>query len=168
MRAKVLVIAVPVLAILALLGATACGSAEPRTPQVDLDDLTTDYACGYGFQAGNTEQTVAIFLTPDPPGSPPSTETADLGADSAWSGEIRVGRDLFATWCSDILVMGEPEPVVDETWALVDGVLAITDVGDDENATMTATGLVAVDPSGARHELGDVVLVNAAWGMFAG
>jgi hypothetical protein len=78
-----------------------------------------------------------------------------------------VGRDLFATWCSDILVMGEPEPVVDETWALVDGVLSITDVGD-ENATMTATGLVAVDPRGARHELGDVVLVNAAWGMFAG
>lgn len=27
------------------------------------------------------------------------------------------------------------------------------------------TGLVAVDPDGVRHELGDVVLVNDAWGM---
>lgn len=147
---------------------TGCSAGSP-TPDVDLAELSTPYPCGYGFQAGNDAGTVGLFLVPDSPGQPPRATAADLGDDGAWSGEIRIGRDLFANWCDDVIVMGEPQPEVDEAWTLVDGVVEITALDESaRTATMTATDLVAVEPDGTRHDLGDVVLVNEGWGTFAG
>lgn len=154
---------------LVLMALAGCADREgPSAPlAVDLADLTTPYPCGYGFQAGNDAGTVGIFLQPESPGLPPGEETVDLGDSDAWTGEVRVGRDLFANWCNDVIA--EPEATVDETWALVDGVVALTDLdGSTGTATMTATDLVAEAPDGTRHTLGDLVLTNTAWGMFAG
>ena len=90
---------------------------------------------GDGFPAESDAETVGILLQP------------------------------FAAWCGGV-VLGDPQ--VDDTWELVDGVVEITEVDESgavPSATMTASGLVAVDADGERHELGDIVLVNNAWGM---
>lgn len=161
--------ATPIIAVaLALtLGSLAgCGSSSPQAQVVvDLDDLRTPVGCGDGFPATNETATVGILLQPATGESSPTEERVDLGDGSPWSGEIRLGRDLFAAWCGGV-VDGDPE--VEEVWELVDGVVEVTEVDDDAatpSATMTATGLIAVDPDGVRHELGDIVLVNDAWGM---
>ncbi len=142
-----------------------CGSSPREQVEVDLDDLRTPVGCGDGFQAENDAATVGILLQPAPGETRPTQERVELGDGSPWTGEIRLGRDLFATWCGGVVV-GEPR--VDETWELVEGVVEVTEVDESAgipSATMTATGLVAVDTDGVRHELGDVVLVNSAWGM---
>lgn len=161
--------AAPIIAVaLALtLGSLAgCGGSSPQAQVVvDLDDLRTPVGCGDGFQATNETATVGILLRPATGESSPTEERVELGDGGPWSGEIRLGRDLFATWCGGVV---DGEPRVDETWELVEGVVEVTEVDESTgipSATMTATGLVAVDPDGARHELGDIVLVNDAWGM---
>ncbi len=141
-----------------------CGSSPREQVVVDLDDLRTPVGCGDGFQAENDAATVGILLQPAPGETRPTEERVELGDGSAWVGEIRLGRDLFATWCGGVVV-GEPR--VDEAWEPVEGVVEVTEVDESTgspSATMTATGLVAVDVDGARHELGDIVLVNGAWG----
>jgi len=162
--------AAAVVAALLLVAAAGCTAGTGSIPsgRVELSDLRTAYGCGYGFQAGDAVGTVGIFLEHASPGEPPPVAPVDLGdGDAAWSGEIRLGRGLFNNWCNDILA--EPEATVDQTWELVDGVVAITEVDESAGtATLRATDLVAVDPSGTRHALGDITLVNDAWGVFAG
>ena len=158
---------VTAVAVALILGALAgCGGSSPTAQvAVDLDELRTPVGCGDGFQATNETSTVGILLQPAAGATSPTQERVELGVGSPWSGEIRLGRDLFATWCGGVVV-GEPR--VDETWELVEGVVEVTEVDDDAvtpSATMTATGLVAIDADGVRHELGDVVLVNEAWGL---
>lgn len=154
---------VAALALTALLGLLGCGGGSP---QVDLADLTTSYDCGYGFQAGNGRGTVGIFIVDgDYPDRLP-TGRFDLADDPSWSGVIEAGSHLFIDWCDDVGEAGEPSPEVQQTWELVEGVIEVrTESGD---ATMSATDLVAVDPDGVRHELGDIILVNSAWGVVAG
>lgn len=116
-------------------------------------------------QAENEAATVGILLRPAPGETSPTEDRVELGDGSPWAGEIRLGRDLFGAWCGGVVV-GEPR--VDETWELVEGVVEVTEVDESAgipSATMTATGLVAVDGDGVRHELGDIVLVNGAWGL---
>lgn len=156
---------IPVALALALGFLAGCGGSSPEQVEVDLDDLRTPVGCGDGFQAENDAATVGIVLQPAPGETQPTQERVELGDGSPWTGEIRLGRDLFAAWCGGVV---EGEPRVDETWELVEGVAEVTEVDESTaipSATMTAAGLVAVDPDGVRHELGDVVLVNDAWGM---
>lgn len=156
---------IPVALALALGFLAGCGSSPREQVAVGLDDLRTPVGCGDGFQAENDAATVGILLQPAPGETGPTEARVELGDGSPWTGEIRLGRDLFAAWCGGVVV-GEPR--VDETWELVDGVVEVTEVDESTgfpSATMTATGLVAVDGDGVRHELGDIVLVNGAWGM---
>lgn len=155
---------IPVALALTLGFLAGCGSS-PEQVVVDLDDLRTPVGCGDGFQAENDAATVGILLQPAAGETSPTQDRVELGDGSPWTGEIRLGRDLFAAWCGGVV---DGEPRVDETWELVEGAVEVTEVDDNAatpSATMTATGLVAVDADGVRHELGDIVLVNEAWGM---
>ena len=103
-------------------------------------------------------------------GEPPAEDAADLASSStAWSAEIRIGADLFANWCDDVIEVGEPEPRVDETWPITAGTARILDAdAATTTATLELTGLVATAPDGAQYQLGDITIENPAWGMFAG
>jgi hypothetical protein len=136
---------------------------------VALSDLTDPYGCGFGFQAGNPEQTAALFITSSAGfGEPPPMETIDLATDGAWTARLDLGADLFANWCDDVIEMGEPEPRVDETLQVVEGTVEVTLGASGTAASARATGLVARDADGVEYALGDITIVNPAWGMFAG
>ncbi len=137
----------------------------PGLPAVDLAELTESYGCGYGFQAGRPDQRVGLFLRRD---TPAASGTVTLPADG-WTGEIRLGDDLFANWCDDVMEPDEPTPEVAEAWTLVEGTLEVTvpDSGQGR-ATLTATGLVAERPDGERVPLGDITIDNEYYGQFAG
>ena len=173
--------------VVGLLALTACGddagstttptTTDPRLigppasidPPFVLDDLTDEYGCGYGFQAGNADQSAGLFVMTDGTfGEPPRSGRVTFGPEaSPWSGELRFGSDLFANWCDDVIEPDEPTPVVTETWAVTSGRGELT-LNDDGTATVSLTGLVAVDGEGAQHELGDITIDNVGWGQFAG
>ncbi|MDZ7674582.1 MAG: DUF6174 domain-containing protein [Acidimicrobiales bacterium] len=132
---------------------------------VTAADLTDDHACGYGFQAGRPDQTAGLFLSR---GEPATSGTVTLPADE-WTVEVRIGEDLFANWCDDVMEPDEPEPSTAETWTVVAGTLDVT-VPDQiqAEATVTATGLVAERPDGSRVELGDITITNEFYGTIPG
>lgn len=145
-------------------------TTDPEAPFA-LADLTEPYGCGFGFQVGNDDQTIGLFVTTGGGyGEPPSEDSVDLATeDGPWSAEIRFGRDLFANWCDDVIEPGEPEPFVGATWTVTAGTLTITQAdAATSQATLEATGLVAADADGNEYEVGDITVVNTSWGMFAG
>ena len=77
-----------------------------------------------------------------------------------------------ARQCDDVIEVGEPTPVTNETWALVGGTLTVTSgtPADCAGAPVTATlaRAVAESPDGEQLTLDDIELTNAGWGCFAG
>lgn len=140
--------------------------SPPAPTELDLAALTVDHACGFGFQAGTPDQTVALVLAPE--GGPVTTGPVTL-PDPAWSATVDFGRDLFANWCDDVVEPGEPSPVTVTTWELVEGALEVTvPDGTYGEATVVASGLVAESPDGSRVPLGDITIVNEFYGTVAG
>lgn len=162
-----------------LLSSAACGSpAEPVvTPTLpDLAGLTVAWECGHGFWLGNADQTVAIrFQAHDAAGlvngAVPALSTLP-DADENWSATLTLGRDLYANWCDDAIEEGEPEPVVEETWAIAAGsieVVSLPRVNECGPAQAWGRDLVAAAADdGRRVEIGDLLLNNPSWGCFAG
>ena len=128
--------------------------------------LEGEYGCGYGFAIANAGQTVAMvvsFVDIDWE-TGPQMGTHDL-ADL--DGTVWFGTDLMANWCDDVIEVGEPEPAIDEAWTIVSGTLEVSQT-DSRLALGTFTDVVAVDPDGREHALGDVEIANGMWGFFAG
>ncbi len=128
-----------------------------------LDD---EYGCGYGFALSDSDQTVSMvarFVDVDwETGPEPGVhDLADL------DGVVYFGADLMANWCDDVIEVGEPEPVVDDSWQIVGGSLTFTPT-DNRLAVGVFTDVVAVDADGHEHHLGDVEVSNGMWGFFAG
>lgn len=143
----------------------------PSTRAVATADLTEMWGCGYGFHASNPEQTVALRFTAAT-SAPPSSRTAEL-PDPAWEAEVVTGTDLYANWCDDVIEPDEPTPVIDGTFPVVGGTIAVTaptpNVGcGDAEATAVITGLEVRAPDGATLGLGDLTVTNPSWGCFAG
>jgi hypothetical protein len=167
-------------ATVAALALVACGddgggpSERFGSPPTSTDlELTEDWGCGYGFAAGNADQTVGLVirlsddLVTDQARLPAEM---DLAGD-AWEAEVRQGSDLFANWCSDVIE--EPEADVDEVLPVVAGTLEITSgqltqSGSDEPVVAELTGVVAESEDGEELELGDLTVTNGSWGFFAG
>ena len=80
------------------------------------------YGCGFGFWASNADQTAGIFVEFTDFDAANAGQVPPVGAVPSviWSGRVDVGTDLFANWCDDVVEPGEPEPVVTETWQIVD------------------------------------------------
>lgn len=144
------------------------GAEVPASPTLDPTALTVSHPCGTGFQIGTPDQRAGLFIRPDADGANVSG-THSL-ADGAWRGTIRLGSDLFANWCDDVLEPDEPRSEVVEEWAVVEGTIEVTvpPEGQWEPATLTATGLVAERPDGQRVPLGDLTIGNESYGFAAG
>jgi hypothetical protein len=152
---------------LVLAGCSTIGSEEQEPPL-----LTEEYGCGYGFHIGSADQTAGLFVDyNDWEAAVSGTLNPTLAGDE-WTAELRFGRDLFANWCDDVLEPGDPEPAVDEIWQL-SGQIVIeemppADLGCGGTASATLTDVVARSDDGDTLSLGDLQVMNEAWGCFAG
>lgn len=161
----------------------ATPTAEPATegPTAPPDDLgepdftwtTSDWPCGYGFRAGNADETIALFieLRQFDVGSAGQVPAVGNVPTEIWDGYVQFGTDLFANWCDDVIEGGEVLPEETARWGLVAGDLEL--IGEQPvqgcgPMELKATGLVAEDPEGTQVSLPDVDLTNPSWGCFAG
>jgi hypothetical protein len=148
------------------------GCAWGGTEGQGAPNLTEQYDCGFGFYAGNTDQTVGLIITyadfaAAQNGNVP--ETSQL-TDEVWQAELQFGSDLFSNWCDDVLEPFEPTPEVTETWH-VSGKIEIVELpsaGQGGAATALLTGMAAQGPDGETLSLDDMEIVNEFWGTFAG
>lgn len=156
-------------------------SLPPEVREVATADLSVHHGCGFGFYVGNPEQTVALHLSwmPDPgPNAgmlarPESEPTPLPGRD--WTGELRLGTNLFANWCDDVLEPDEPRPDVTQGWPVVGGTLEMTSDPSPNSgcsggppARARVTGLRVEAPDGSIVGLPDLEVENDAWGCMAG
>jgi hypothetical protein len=156
-------------------------SLPPEVREVATADLSVHHGCGHGFFVGNAEQTVALHLSwvpnPGPDAGvlarPEPGPTPLPGRD--WTGELRLGTDLFANWCDDVVEPGEPNPEVTEGWPVVGGTLEMTadpssdgGCGSGTPARARVTDLRVEAPDGAIVGLPDLEVENDAWGCIAG
>ncbi len=170
--------------LVALLG--ACGDEDdgngrgldPGSPGSGLAtvELTEHLGCGFGFAISDEAQETLLSIrhTGD---DAPVGRTVTL-PDPVWSAEVRVGTDLAANWCTDVIE--EPEAEVAETWEVIEGTLRFEgelppfewseSVAEEAPEVVRAelTGVVVEGPDGERVELGDLPLSNRAWGFLAG
>ena len=142
--------------------------APTPVPVLDPADLTVAHPCGTGFQLGTPDQRAGLFIRP-------TTESANVSgthslADGTWRGTVRLGSDLFANWCDDVLEPDEPRSVTLEEWPVVEGAIDVVLPPDGEwgPATLAGTGLVAERPDGQRVPIGDIVIENSNHGFVAG
>lgn len=144
------------------------GGAVPAPSGFDPSQLTVSHPCGRGFQIGTPDQRAALLLRPSSDEGPQPGQH-DL-RDGDWRGTVRIGSDLFANWCDDVLEPDEPRSVTLEEWPVVEGTIDVVLPPDGEwgPATLTGTGLVAERPDGQRVPIGDIVIENSNHGFVAG
>lgn len=163
---------------LGLAGAVAvlmAGCAGTVTAEVEEPELAAmdDYGCGYGFWLGSPDGRVAVRFAADQDlaarGDLPREATLP---DPVWDATVLIGEDLYANWCDDVVVVGEPEPVVAEEWPVTAGTITLRDPGVAADcpaeARATVAGLEATRADGTTVELGSRELTNDTWGCFAG
>lgn len=151
------------------------GCASSPTPEAERPDLAVmeEYGCGYGFWLGSPDGHLAVRLAGvlelAAAGELPRAVTLP---DPAWEAVVLVGEDLYANWCDDVIVVGEPEPVVAEEWPITAGTIVLNEPtpGPDcpSEARATVTGLRTIRTDGTTVELGSRELTNDSWGCFAG
>ena len=137
-------------------------------------DLTADWGCGYGFAVSDQAQQALLSVYHG--GDESKIDQTVTFPDPSWEAQVRVGTNLAANWCDDVIV--DPQAEVDETWKIVEGTLRFE--GDpppvtyeqgkqvDQPVRAQLTGVVVESPNGEQVELGDIALVNESWGFFAG
>jgi len=147
---------------------------EGLKPTVGIDAavLVEDHPCGFGFAIGSTDQSLGLFLHTSGGVEPDLAVPIEL-PDGDWTAELHVGRDLFSNHCADLVEIGEPEPVVADTWTVVAGTLTIDAVsnpagGGGASAAGILTSAVLESADGHRIELDDIELRNDCWGCLAG
>ena len=174
-RPTLLVAAELLLLVTGCAGGQAAPGADESAAEV-LQDLTLAeldqaWGCGEGFWYSDGAQQVALFVhLRDGAGPPPATGEVGGG----WQVEVRLGSQLMANWCDDVLAPGEPTPQVHESLPGIAGTVTLTHgppatAACPSEVVATLRGLVVADPSdGSRIELGDKELRNDTWGCFAG
>ena len=148
-------------------------SGEEQLAMLRDADLAESWGCGLGFTASSADQRVAVMLhpvdfekAPTPPISLPSSE---------WEATVAIGKNLLVNNCDDVWEYWEPESVVAASWPLSAGTIrfeAPDQTGFEACGTAgpveaTLEGAVIDTPDGPL-ELGDLTIVNEAYGCFAG
>ena len=131
-----------------------------------------DLGCGYGFARADEDGETLLRLSRGPDTG--AVERQTTLPDDGWTAEVTVGEHLTANWCSDVIM--DPQPEVDETWAVVAGTLTFQGaVPKDDDVTdgstpvrARLTGVVVESPEGERVSLDDMDLVNDTWGLLPG
>jgi hypothetical protein len=133
-------------------------------------DLSASWGCGLGFTVSSPDQRVALYLsptemraTPEPPISFPA---------AGWNASVAVGKNLLVNHCDDVIEGWEPEAVIAAEWPVISGTLDFEapqgqGCGGIGPVEATLTGVVVETPEGPV-ELGDLTVVNEAYGCFAG
>jgi hypothetical protein len=134
-------------------------------------DLSVSWPCGIGFAASSADQRVAISLAFR------DTNAADVAApvtipDGSWSASVTVGKHLMANNCDDVMEGWEPLPLPIATWPISAAQLTFSppessECGSSEPVTAALSGAVIATPLG-DVELGEILIVNDAYGCFAG
>jgi hypothetical protein len=161
------------LALLALLVLSACGDDEatvpsttarssPSTTEVSDLGLTEPYACGFGVALGAPDQAVGLFVHLADQAIVP-TDVDLVGA--GWDAELRQGTDLFANWCTDVIV--DPVAEVEDVVAVVGGTVEL-EVGEGRGCPRSVTAeLHDVELADGRL-LGDLTVTASGWGCIPG
>lgn len=156
--------------LLAVLGLVIVSCASEAS-QADGPDLTEAHGCGHGFYVSDLEQTTGLVITyRDREGAMEGRVAPNSDLDVAWDAELQRGTNLFANWCDDVIEPGEPTPEIEETWD-VTGRIEVTGLpgaGECGPASAELTDVVATGPDGEELVIGDLSVVNEAWGCFAG
>ncbi len=128
--------------------------------------FTDDYPCGEGFWAATPTQQAALLIPLRTGDAEVTAGTDDLA--TVENAELRLGHDLMANWCDDVIEPGEPEPDVTASWAIVGGTITVEI--DDAAGTATAElrRVVARRSDGTEVLLGDATITNDAWAVYAG
>lgn len=155
-------------------GALEQGPVGANRAVLELTGQTLeDHGCGHGFTTGTADGTVRLSLWAGDgtaaPSEPPMPGTVDLSGGD-WTGELVMGRDLFAQWCDDAVEPGEPEVVEEARWPVVSGTLVWEATGTgqcDGPATARLTD-AAVQVDDGTLPLPDLELHNDFFGCFAG
>lgn len=173
---------VPVLVVLL----AACGDEDegggrgldPGSPDAGLAkvELTEHLGCGFGFAV--TDDAQEALLSVHHLGGDARVDRTVTFPDPAWQAEVRVGTDLAANWCTDVIE--EPQAEVEQTWKVVEGTLRFEGElppfewsesvasGAPDEVRAELTGLVVEGPDGEQVELDDLSLSNRSWGFLAG
>lgn len=146
-------------------------SLEPEGLAELLEDveLTESWGCGYGFAASDAAQTVGLRIYSTVVGVQDVVEIPD----AAWIAEVIVGKNLFVGNCNDAWEWWWPQNEIVATWPVTAGTLTGVPTGPVAQCaggppiTATLVGAVVETPAG-EVELGDLTLVNDAYGCFAG
>jgi hypothetical protein len=131
-------------------------------------DLSDPYACGFGVALGNPAQTTGLFVHVDYERTSIDdvpTEGGRIG-DGEWVGELRRGSDLFANWCTDVIV--DPQAIEEETVSVTGGTIelvgASADLACGDPITVELRDLQLAD----GQTLPDATFDAEGWGCFAG
>jgi hypothetical protein len=133
-------------------------------------DLSMSWGCGLGFTLSSSDQRVAMHLTPNDYETVPSSP-ADF-PNGAWQAWVLIGKNLMVNHCDDVLEGWEPEVVFAAEWPVVSGTLEFeppesASCGATGPVEATLTGIVVETPE-CPVDLGDLTVVNDAYGCFAG
>lgn len=85
---------------------------------LDAADFTQDWGCGFQYATSTADQRVALVV-----GTPwdDRQRTSVVLPDERFEVTVRVGKDLFANHCDDVIELFEPEPVVVARWPVIAG-----------------------------------------------
>lgn len=133
-------------------------------------DLSRSWGCGLGFTLSSPDQRVALWLWPNDQETAPNP-SVNL-SDGTWRASVAVGKNLMVNHCDDVIEGWEPEAVFAAEWPVISGTL---DFEPPESASCggigpveaTLTAIVVETPEGPV-DIGDLTVVNEAYGCFAG
>jgi hypothetical protein len=133
-------------------------------------DLSMSWGCGLGFTLSSPDQRVALWLWPNDQETVPNP-SVNL-SDGTWRASVAVGKNLMVNHCDDVIEGWEPEAIFAAEWPVISGTL---DFEPQESASCGSTGPVEASLTGIVVEtpegpvdLGDLTVVNEAYGCFAG
>ncbi len=131
-------------------------------------ELSVSWGCGLGFTLSSVDQTVSLSVHPvneeliAPPVALPSPD---------WEAVAIVGKNLMVDNCDDVVEGWEPSAEVVARWPVAAGTLIFEVPADIHcaGATVEATLRdIAIETAEGVIRLGDLDVINTAYGCFAG